>query len=85
MDINRGAQHDLGYFAARLMKRGICRMSSGDVLRATPPMLSVWPCKLKLDEKKLKLAYLIQENGFCPTILHNLLRLVEGITKLKTL
>ncbi len=36
------------------------------MLRATPPVLSMWPCKLKLDEEKWKLAGLAQQNGFDP-------------------
>ncbi len=51
------------------------------LLRATPQVLSMWPCKLKLDKEKLKHASLAQQNGFGPTFLHSLLRLVEGTAK----
>jgi hypothetical protein len=34
-----------------------------------------------LDEEKSKHAGLAQQNGFGPTVLHNLLRLVKGTAK----
>jgi hypothetical protein len=34
---------------------------------------SISPCKLKLDEEKLNLAGLAQQNGFGPAFLHSLL------------
>jgi hypothetical protein len=33
---------------------------------AAPPVLSIWPCKTKFDEEKLKHARLAQQNGFGP-------------------
>ncbi len=53
-------------------------------LWATPPVLSMWPCNLKLDAKKSKHAGLAQQNGFGPIFLHSLLRLVKGTTKPST-
>jgi hypothetical protein len=35
-------------------------------LRATPPVLSMWPCTVKLDEEKWIYVGLSQENGFSP-------------------
>jgi hypothetical protein len=37
-----------------------------------------------LDEEKSKRVGLAQQNGFGPTFLHILLKLVEGITKLNS-
>jgi hypothetical protein len=54
----------------------------GRIVRAIPPMFNMWPCKLKLDEKKSKHVNLVQQNGFGPTILHNFLGLIKGTTKL---
>jgi hypothetical protein len=34
-----------------------------------------------LDEEKLKQASLAQHNGFCPSVLHSLSRVVKGTTK----
>jgi len=51
------------------------------VLRATPPMLSMQSCKLKLDEEKSKHVGLAQQNGFGAAFLHNLLRFVKGTAK----
>jgi hypothetical protein len=45
-------------------------------LRAAQPVLSMWPCKIKLDEEKAKHAGLAQQNGFGPAFLHRMLRLV---------
>ncbi len=53
-------------------------------VRATPPVLSMWPCKSKLDEEKSKHVDLAQQNGFGPAFLYSLLRLVKGIAKLNT-
>jgi hypothetical protein len=61
-------------------------------LRATPPMLSMWPCKLKFYYEKSKLYYekskhagLGKQNGFGAAFgaafLHSLLRLVKGTAK----
>jgi hypothetical protein len=36
-------------------------------LRATPRLLSMWPCTLKSDEEKSIYVGLSQENGFSPT------------------
>jgi hypothetical protein len=41
----------------------------------------MWPNKRKFDEKKSKHAQLAQQNGFCPTFLHKVLKLVKGTTK----
>jgi hypothetical protein len=54
---------------------------SGDAFRTTPLMFSMWPCKSKLDQEKSKCVGLVQQNGFGPTFLHILLKLVQGITK----
>jgi hypothetical protein len=51
-------------------------------LRATPPMLSMWPCKLKFYYEKSKHAGLGKQNGFGAAFLHSLLRLVKGTAKL---
>jgi hypothetical protein len=53
-------------------------------VRATPLVLSMWPCKLKLDEEKSKHASLAYQNGFGPTFLPNFLRLVKVTTKPNT-
>jgi hypothetical protein len=53
-------------------------------LRATPQVLSVWTCKLKLDEEKSIRGRLAQQNGFGPEFLYNLLRLVKCTAKHKT-
>jgi hypothetical protein len=42
------------------------------------------PCKLKLDEEKLKNVCLALQNGFGPAFLHSLLRLVKGTAKPNT-
>jgi hypothetical protein len=42
------------------------------------------PCKLKLDEEKLKHVGLALQNGFGPAFLHSLLRLVKGTAKPNT-
>jgi hypothetical protein len=39
-------------------------------LRASPAMLSMWPCTLKLDEEKSKHAHFALQNGFAPAFLH---------------
>jgi hypothetical protein len=41
-------------------------------------------CKLKLDEEKTKHAALAQQNGFGPTFLHSLLRLLKDLAKSST-
>jgi hypothetical protein len=51
-------------------------------LRATAPMLSMWPCKLKLDEEKSNHAGLAQQNAFGPAFLHSLTRLIKCTAKL---
>jgi hypothetical protein len=56
-------------------RKTCCDISSD--LRATPLVLSIWPCKLKLDEEKSKTS-LAQQKKFGPAFLHNLLRLVKG-------
>ncbi len=53
----------------------------GRIVRAIPPMFNMRSCKLILDEKKSKHANLVQQNGFGPTFLHNLLGLIKGTTK----
>jgi hypothetical protein len=53
-------------------------------LRATPPVLSTRPCKLKLNEEKSKHAGLAQQNYFGPAFLHSLQRLVKGKAKPNT-
>jgi hypothetical protein len=53
-------------------------------LSTTLLVLSMWPCKLKLDEEKLKHARLAQQNGFGPAFLHSFLRLVKGTAKPNT-
>ncbi len=40
-------------------------------------VLSIWPCKLKLDEEKSTYGGLAQESGFSPTYLVSLLRLLK--------
>jgi hypothetical protein len=52
------------------------------VLRASPPVFSMWPCTLKLEEEKSTYACLAQENSFSPTYLLSLLRLVKSAAKL---
>jgi hypothetical protein len=61
-----------------LMKRGVCRCGGEDALRASPAVLSMWPCTLEFDEEKSKHAGLAHENGFGQAYLHGLLRLVNG-------
>ncbi len=53
-------------------------------VRATPSVLSVWPCKLEMDEKKWKHVSLAQQNGFDPAFLHGLLRPVQDTAKPNT-
>jgi hypothetical protein len=53
-------------------------------IRATPLVLSMWPCKLHLDKEKSKHASLARQNGFGPVFLHSLLRLVKGTAKPNT-
>ncbi len=53
-------------------------------LRASPAMLSMGPCKLKLDEEKSKHAGVAQQNGFGQEFVHNLLRLVTGTAQPNT-
>jgi len=50
-------------------------------VRACPPVLSMRPCKLKLDEENSTYAGLAQENGFSPAFV---LRLVKSAAKLCT-
>jgi hypothetical protein len=52
------------------------------VLGASPSVLSMWPYKLKLDEKKSKHTGLAQQNGFGTTFLQSLLRVVKGTCQL---
>jgi hypothetical protein len=47
-------------------------------LRATPPVLGIWPCKLKLDEEKSKHA------GLGLAFLHSLLKLVRCTSRPNT-
>jgi hypothetical protein len=47
-------------------------------------VLSMWSCKLKLDEEKWKCAGLAQQNGFGPAYLYSLLRPVRGTAKPNT-
>jgi hypothetical protein len=47
-------------------------------------VLSMGPCKLKLDEAKSKHAALAQQNGFGPSFLHIFLRLVNVTAKPNT-
>jgi hypothetical protein len=42
-------------------------------------MLNMSPCTLKLDEQKSKYVGLAKENGFGPTFLYRLLRLLKDI------
>jgi hypothetical protein len=53
-------------------------------VRVAPLVLSMWPCKRKLNEEKSKHAGLAQHNGFGPAFLHRMLRLVKGTTKPNT-
>jgi hypothetical protein len=46
-----------------LKKIKICAKTT-KVLRASPVVLSMWSCTVKLDEEKWKYAGLAQENGF---------------------
>jgi len=39
------------------------------LVRASPALLSMWPCKMNLDEEKSKHARLPQRNGSGPTTL----------------
>jgi hypothetical protein len=50
-------------------------------LRATPLVLSIRHCKVKLDEEKSKLAGLAQQNGIGRAFLHSLLRQIKGHIK----
>jgi len=52
--------------------------------RATTLVLSMWPCKLTLDEEKSKHASLAQQNSSGPAVLHSLLRLVKGTVEPNT-
>jgi hypothetical protein len=52
------------------------------VLGGSPSVLSMWPYKLKLDEKKSKHTGLVQQNGFGTTFLQSLLRVVKGTCQL---
>jgi hypothetical protein len=52
--------------------------------RATPLVLSMWPCKLTLNEEKWKHANLAQQNSSGPAVLHSLLRLVKGTVEPNT-
>jgi len=54
------------------------------ILRATPLVLSMWPCKLTLDEEKSTHVGLARQNGFGPAFLHSLLRLAKGTAKPNT-
>jgi hypothetical protein len=51
------------------------------LLRASPPVLSMWPSTLKSDEEKSKYAGLSHKNGFVPAYVLSLLRLVKGTAK----
>ncbi len=50
-------------------------------ITTAPAVLSMWSCKLKLDDEKSKHAYLAQQNGFGPAFQHNLLRVVTCTAK----
>jgi hypothetical protein len=39
--------------------------------RSAPLLLSMWPCKKKLDEEKARPASLAQQNGFSPALLQD--------------
>ncbi len=54
------------------------------LVRASPALLSMWPCTMNLDEEKSKHARLAQQNGSGPASLYSLLRLVKGTTKPNT-
>ncbi len=55
-----------------------------DAFRTTSLMFSMWPCKSKLDEEKSKRLCFAQQNGFGLIVLHILLKLAQGITKLNS-
>ncbi len=61
----------------------VCCFCRGADVRATPLVLSMWPCKLKLDREKSKHAGFALQNGFSPAFLHSL-RLVKDIVKPNT-
>jgi hypothetical protein len=51
-------------------------------LRASPPVLSMWPCTLTFDERNSTYAAgLVQENSFSPAYLVSVLRLVKSSAK----
>ncbi len=50
-------------------------------LRATPPVLSLWPYKRKLNEEKSKHDGLAQQNGFDPAFSHKMKRPVKATAK----
>ncbi len=77
-------QHQL-FDKGLLLHRSMCQVFEFPIcVRATPPVLNMWPCKSKLDEEKSKHAGLAQQNGFGWAFLHSLLRLVKGTAKLNT-
>jgi hypothetical protein len=47
-------------------------------------VLSILPCKRKLDAEKSKYASMAQQNGFGPAFLLKVQRLVEGTAKHET-
>ncbi len=53
-------------------------------ITATAPVLSILPCKRKLDAEKSKYASMAQQNGFGPAFLLKVQRLVEGTAKHET-
>ncbi len=63
-----------------LGKPKACQWQTNSCFRETPLVLSMWPCKLKLDEH----AGLAQQNDFGPAFLHSLLMLVKDKAKPKT-
>jgi hypothetical protein len=64
------------------MTTAMCLRANHISLRASPAVLRMWPCTLKLAEEKAKPVILAQENGFSPAYLHSLLRIVKGTVHL---
>ncbi len=55
------------------------------IIRASPPVLSMWPCTEKLDEEKSRMSGVVQENGgFSRAYLLSFLRLVKSAVNLCT-
>jgi len=72
------------YPPARFNENGCLLVWGGDVLRASPPVLSMWLQTVKFIAKKSKFAGLAQEIGFSAPNSWRLLWQVKGATQLCT-